>query len=248
MIVRNETFAQQPGELGRFILQHEKEIIALGLRLFGAQGFWAVAIAQVLAILIDECVDPWKRNREFRSALATQNQNVLQDLAPVASRSQPPGLVATEKTLTVKGAGDGVPGWAALVIPWDQTVTVTYHVHGHGALCHQELALVQIVGNDNGTVRAFWSAEAEGVSALNPYPGDEQGTIRVELPAGDYMVQAVWFAAGAQAGYSSAEVSVAYETAPIPWWAFVYQPWFKWAVAAASVGAAGTGVYWLAKR
>ena len=250
-----EAFAQQPGELGQFVLKNKQQIVALGLKLFGAQGFWATALAYVLSAVIDECVDPWRRNREFRSALDAQNQNVLQQLEPVRPRSKPVSVDAKTERLTVKAASSGVPGWAPLVVPWDQTIRITYHVVAGAAPCYQEYAIAQIVGNDGGTVRAFWRVDAEGVAkAFNSETVSRYGTTEVELPAGAYMVQAAYFEGQAllgliqPTGQAMAEVTVEYETAPIPWWAFVYEPWFKWALAGAGVAAVGAGAYLLAKR
>lgn len=206
----------QPSELGRFIQQNEQEIVAAITAALGLSGPWGLLIGWIVGWILDECLDPWAKNRDFRNQLDQANRTALLGrISPVQSRPMPAIEEETlrEVTATAEASWSGSKVAAApLVIPWDQTVTVSYTVSGHAASpCHQDVAIVQILGVDGGSLRSFFRQEAEGVARLiNPETVTRSGTVSLALPAGGYVLQAA-----VSGDHSMARISVTYETAQI---------------------------------
>lgn len=206
----------QTSELGRFIEQNEQEIISAITAALGLEGPWALLVGWIIGWILDECEDPWAKNRDFRNQLDQANRLALEGrITPVQSRPMPAIEEDTlrEVTVSVQASWDGSKVAAApLVIPWDQTVTVSYALSGHAASpCHQDVAIVQILGVDGGTLKSFFRKEAEGVARLvHPEPAKDASQTTVNLPAGGYVLQAA-----VSGDYSSARLSVTYQTAQI---------------------------------
>lgn len=206
----------QASELGRFIKQNEQELTAAITAALGLGGPWALTIGWIVGWIVDECLDPWAKNRDFRSQLDQANRAALIGrLSPVQSRAMPTIEEGTLQEVTIRAeaswTGSAIAA-APVVIPWDQTVTLSYMVSGHAASpCHQDLALVQILGVERGNLRAFFRQEAEGIARLfNPETVTRSATASLALPAGGYVLQAA-----VSGDNSTARIAVTYETAQI---------------------------------
>lgn len=205
----------QAGGLAHFIEQNQQEIIGAITDALGLGGPWALLVGWILGWALNECLDPWEKNRQFRQELDQANRKALAGrVSSVQSRPMPEIEEGTLQALTVIAETDSPQriGYGYLVLPWDQTVTVRYAVSGHAASpCHQDVAIVQIVGVDGKTVRVFWRQEAEGIARVfNPETVTRSGEESVSLRAGAYVVQAT-----VSGDHSTARIEVTYETAQI---------------------------------
>ncbi len=203
---------QQPGELAQIIQENEEAIAAAIVAAFGLGGPWAALVTWIVSWILDECLDPWAKNRSFRSQLDSANVTALtRALQPVQSVAKPEDLeTLTEDSAEARATWEQNPmASAILYIPWDQTVTVSWDVNGHAASpCHQDVAIAQIVGVQGTAVRKFFYKEAEGIARLfSPESVRSRGTADLHLTQGQYVLQAA-----VSGDYSSARITVEYET------------------------------------
>lgn len=205
----------QASELGRFIEANQQELTAAITAALGIGGPWAFVVGWIVGWIIDECLDPWQKNRQFRNQLLNANRQVVSNLTPVRHRTMPEIIEESlrEQTVSVRATWDGAKvDVAPVVIPWTQTVTVSWNLLGHAASpCHQDVALMRLLGNDGGQMREFFGQDAEGVARLfqpESTPNSGQGTLH--LPAGGYVLLAA-----VSGDHSTAEASVSYQTAQV---------------------------------
>lgn len=195
-------------------------------------GPWGAVASYLLGQLIDECTNLNRKNDAFESQLEQSINASLGNLPPMSSRPCPEGVELIPNTLSASAAEIGQPTVLPLVIACDQTVTLTYDLLGHAASpCHQDRALLWIVGARNGSPAIVYRKSVTGIARLfNPESRRARGTEEVALTAGGYAVIVAY-----TGDHSAAAVTVDYASvpAPPPIWR---QPWFQ--AVAAGTGAA----------
>lgn len=190
-------------------------------------------VVSLVGPLIDECTDVDRKNRTFEERLRASIASGLGDLPAIQSRPCPEGVQLIPNRVEVRAADVGQPAVTPLVIACDQDVTVRFDLLGHAASpCHQDMALVWIVGNQGGQGTVVWGKSVRGVARVfNPESKQATGEEKVRLLAGGYALIAAF-----TGDHSGAVASVDYASvpAPPPWYR---QPWGKAALAGVGAGA-----------
>ena len=243
----DEYVAAQQSALATLVQENKEQIVnsvsswlggAIGAAIGGPAGAAVgqaagALIAYLISPLIDECVDVDKKNRVYEERLRASIQSGLGNLPPIQSRACPQGIQLIPNRVEVQAVEIGQPAVVPLVIACDQDVTVSFDLLGHAASpCHQDMALVWIVGSQGGQGTVVWSKSVRGIARLtSPESVPASGQERVRLTAGGYVVIAAFTGDHSKA---SASVDYASVPAPPPIW---QQPWAKAAMAGVGVGA-----------
>ena len=222
----------QESALAALVQENKSLIISSITAWLGLGGPWAAVASFLLGQLIDQCTDVDRKNRAYEEQLRQSVAANLGNLPPIQSRACPQGVQLIPNRVEVKATEIGQPAAIPLVIACDQDVTITFDLVGHAASpCHQDLALVWIVGSQGGQGTVVWAKSAKGIARVfNPESVRVAGQERVRLQAGGYAVIAAFTGDNSAASASVEYVSV---PAPPPIW---QQPWFR--AVAAGVGAA----------
>lgn len=228
-----EYVAAQESALAVLVQENKALIISSITAWLGLGGPWAAVASFLLGQLIDECSDVDRKNRAWEDQLRQSVAASLGNLPPITSRACPEGVTLIPNTVEVRASEIGQPVAVPLVIACDQEVTIRYDLLGHAASpCHQDLALVWIVGNQGGQGTVVWSKRARGIARVfNPESISARGEEQVRLQAGGYALIAAFTGDNSAA---SATVEYASVPAPPPIW---QRPWAKAALAGVGAGA-----------
>ena len=236
--------AAQESALAALVQENKQLVISSITAWLGLGGPWAAVAGFLLGQLIDQCTDVDKKNRTFVDQLRQSVASSLGQLPPITSRACPQGVQLIPNSVDVQASEVGQPVAVPLVIACDQDVTVRFDLTGHAASpCHQDLALVWIVGNQGGKGTVVWSKEARGIARVfNPESVRVAGQETVHLQAGGYALIAA--VTGDNSG-ASATVEYSSVPAPPPIW---QQPWVRAALAGVGAGAlAAIGALYLVR-
>lgn len=232
-MTHDEYAAAQQTALATLVQENKSLIISSITGWLGLGGPWGAVASFLLGQLIDQCSDVDAKNRAFESQLRQSIATNLGNLPPIQPRPCPEGVELIPNRVEVRATEIGQPIAVPLVIACDQDVTVNFELVGHAASpCHQDLALVWIVGSRGGQGTVVWSKSAKGIARVfNPESVRVAGQERVRLQAGGYALIAAFTGDNSAA---SASVEYASVPAPPPVW---QQPWAKAALAGVGAGA-----------
>lgn len=183
---------------------------------FGLKGPWQIIVATILVEIINQCSAPDRQSRAIVSAALSRDNDLLPSMPSVKSIQLPAnaekaGAKFERKTVSA-GASNVNADLKLLIIPYDQVVTVKWNAIGHAAICHEDIARVEIFGNKNGQIFRPFVREAHGVSRFpNSENKTDAGVTQLTLPAGGYIVRAL--SAG---DFSGCSISVEYTDINVP--------------------------------
>lgn len=163
---------------------------------FGLGGPWGLVIGAIVSLGLTNCLNPEGQSRAIMQEVDNRDMAIIPEIPSVTDITAPTHMTKYPAKVSAS-AKDVQINMQALVIPFTQTVTVKWSIYGHAAICHRDIARVDIFSNRDGGMYKPFIKEVSG--------GSDSGEAQVELLSGGYIARAV--TAG---DYSSASLTIEY--------------------------------------
>lgn len=167
---------------------------------------WLSVVAAVIDLGVKNCFNPSKHSESLIQQAQVRDAEVIRQIPSVKDVKLPTGAKTIPATISTSATNMQV-NMAPLVIPYTQAVKVRWHIWGHGAVCHEDIARVEIIGNQNGQKFVPFAKQVRGIYRfpVTTITQHDKGETTIQLPAGGYILRAI-----SGGDYSGANITVEY--------------------------------------
>lgn len=168
-------------------------------------GGWWGSVVQLIIGFLANCFTPREAGNQLKQVMNQQAQEFLRQVEQPRYMELPPGRETIPAVLRVQTGGGEVPvGQDLLLIPFTQDVKVKWSIWGHASVCHEQVAIADIVGG--GFYREVWGAYKFPFQTIT---GVSEGETTIRLNAGVYLVRVV-----GSNKHSGGSITIEYKTVP----------------------------------